>query len=93
MNPCILMAYASSMSVSHNAREHTRWTKAEAAPKTTVIFKRPDVFEIYYRYMHALGDANNLRQDACSIEYAWQTMTWIHISFAFLLGVAEAFNA
>lgn len=95
MNPCILMANASSMSVSPDAREQTRWTKAGATPKTTVKFKRPEVFEIYYRYRHAVDDANNLRQNARSIEYAWQTKTWIHRSFAFLLGVAEAnaFNA
>ena len=52
-------------------------------------FRRPDVFDAYYVARHSVDDNNNNRQGHRGLEQVWETRTWNHRVFAYVLGVSE----
>lgn len=53
-------------------------------------FNRPQLFDDYYVSRHSIDDNNNVRQGTRGIEEEWNTKTWLHRVFAFVMGVSEA---
>ena len=54
------------------------------------LFSRPDVFDTYYVARHSVDDNNNNnRQGHRGLEQVWETRTWHHRIFAYVLGVSE----
>ena len=53
-------------------------------------FRRPAVIDNYYISRHSVDDNNNLRQGHRGVEEAWESRTWMHRIFAYVLGVVES---
>jgi hypothetical protein len=87
INPCLIVSNCGSL-VEVGDIVHRKVTTVAGSQR--VAFRRPDVFDVFYKARHSVDDNNNLRQNTRSIEDTWQTKHWQHRSFAMLLGIVES---
>lgn len=90
IQPCLLLANASSMTIPANAPSQERYRKTVAGGLEQVRFQRAEVASLYYESRHAVDDSNNLRQGRSSLEESWGTHQWHLRTLAFILGLSEA---
>lgn len=59
-NPCLLVGTAMTLSLSGQAV--TRRFRDQNGQRVVKSFTRPQLFDAYYRFRHAVDDNNNVRQ-------------------------------
>ena len=89
LKPSLLMATAGSNN-QETGVECSRFTLNADGSKTTVKYRRTEVHDLFYKARHSIDDNNNIRQNARSIEEAWQSKSWQHRTFAYVIGTAES---